>query len=229
MTPPHLKDIVYDRPKTLDSTFDAGGDTSSTLIAVSNMCEFVNIQTILGQSRIYVLVYQHPNHPRWAPDQNKTHKNANISQGARLWCCNTGSLEVFGTRYFQISIQVWNILKLNIFRYIVGGGIHLIGFAILSVCFKSRAPGAKTITTFIRARCLEFAIIIQTLIKEFEKGIWHVWPPSCIWKNNWVMCLVVRYSKEAHYVFLAYCFFTNFVIFAGLLVDATGAINILVD
>ena len=48
MTPPHLKDIVYDRPKTLDSTFDAGGDTSSTLIAVSNMCEFVNIQTILG-------------------------------------------------------------------------------------------------------------------------------------------------------------------------------------
>ena len=37
-----------------------------------------------------------------------------------------------------------------------------------------------------------------------------------------------RYSKEAHYVFLAYCFFTNFVIFAGLLVDATGAINILV-
>ena len=46
--------------------------------------------------------------------------------------------------------------------------------------------------------------------------------------DYWVMCLV-RYSKEAHYVFLAYCFFTNFVIFAGLLVDATGAINILVD
>ena len=37
-----------------------------------------------------------------------------------------------------------------------------------------------------------------------------------------------RYSKKAHYVFLAYCFFTNFVIFAGLLVDATGAINLLV-
>ena len=37
-----------------------------------------------------------------------------------------------------------------------------------------------------------------------------------------------RYNKEAHYVFLAYCFFTNFVIFAGLLVDATGAINLLV-
>ena len=52
MAPPHLQDIVYNRPKTLDSTFDAGGDTSSTLIAVSNMCEFVNIQTILGQSRI---------------------------------------------------------------------------------------------------------------------------------------------------------------------------------
>ena len=97
----------------------------------------------------YVLIHQYPNHPGWAPDQNKTHKNASISQGARPWCCNTGSLEVFGTRYFQISIQVWNI-----FRYIVGGGIHLIGFAILSVCFKSRAPGAKTITTFIRARCL---------------------------------------------------------------------------
>ena len=48
MAPPHLQDIVYNRPKTLDSTFDAGGDTSSTLIAVSNMCEFVNIQTILG-------------------------------------------------------------------------------------------------------------------------------------------------------------------------------------
>ena len=48
MTPPHLQDIVYNRPKTLDSTFDAGGDTSSTLIAVSNMCEFINIQTILG-------------------------------------------------------------------------------------------------------------------------------------------------------------------------------------
>ena len=43
-----MQDIVYDRPKTLDSTFDAGGDTSSTLIAVSNMCEFINIQTILG-------------------------------------------------------------------------------------------------------------------------------------------------------------------------------------
>ena len=52
MAPSHLQDIVYNRPKTLDSTFDAGGDTSSTLIAVSNMCEFVNIQTILGQSRI---------------------------------------------------------------------------------------------------------------------------------------------------------------------------------
>ena len=39
------------------------------------------------------------------------------------------------------------------FWYIVGGGIHLIGFSILSVCFKARAPGAKTITTFIRARC----------------------------------------------------------------------------
>ena len=52
MAPPHLQDIVYNRPKTLDSTFDAGGDTSSTLIAVSNMCEFVNIQTILGESRI---------------------------------------------------------------------------------------------------------------------------------------------------------------------------------
>ena len=48
MAPSHLQDIVYNRPKTLDSTFDAGGDTSSTLIAVSNMCEFVNIQTILG-------------------------------------------------------------------------------------------------------------------------------------------------------------------------------------
>ena len=153
MAPPHLQDIVYNRPKTLDSTFDVGGDTSSTLIAVSNMCEFVNIQTILGESRIYVLVYQHSNHPRWSPDKNKTHKNANISQGARLWCCNMGSLEVFGTRYFQISIQVWNIFKFNIFRYIVGGCIHLIGFAILPVCFKSRAPGAKTITTFIRARC----------------------------------------------------------------------------
>ena len=42
------------------------------------------------------------------------------------------------------------------------------------------------------------------------------------------MCLV-RYSKEAHYVFLAYCFYPNFVILAGILVDATGAINILVD
>ena len=102
----------------------------------------------------YVLIHQYPNHPGWAPDQNKTHKNTNISQGARPWCCNTGSLEVFGTRYFQISIQVWNISKMNNFRYIVGGGIHLIGFAILSVCFKSRAPGAKTITTFIRARYL---------------------------------------------------------------------------
>ena len=44
-----LQDIVYDRPKTLDSTFDAGGETSSALIAVSNMCEFINIQTILGK------------------------------------------------------------------------------------------------------------------------------------------------------------------------------------
>ena len=44
-----MQDIVYDRPKTLDSTFDAGGETSSALIAVSNMCEFINIQTILGK------------------------------------------------------------------------------------------------------------------------------------------------------------------------------------
>ena len=44
-----LQDIVYDKPKTLDSTFDAGGDTASALIAVSNMCEFINIQTILGE------------------------------------------------------------------------------------------------------------------------------------------------------------------------------------
>ena len=44
-----MQDVVYDKPKTLDSTFDAGGDTASTLIAVSNMCEFINIQTILGK------------------------------------------------------------------------------------------------------------------------------------------------------------------------------------
>ena len=44
-----LQDIVYDKPKTLDSTFDAGGNTASALIAVSNMCEFINIQTILGK------------------------------------------------------------------------------------------------------------------------------------------------------------------------------------
>ena len=44
-----LQDVVYDKPKTLDSTFDARGDTASTLIAVSNMCEFINIQTILGK------------------------------------------------------------------------------------------------------------------------------------------------------------------------------------
>ena len=48
-----MQDVVYDKPKTLDSTFDAGGDTASTLIAVSNMCEFINIQTILGKSNAW--------------------------------------------------------------------------------------------------------------------------------------------------------------------------------
>ena len=49
-----VQDIVYDKPKTLDSTFDAGGETSSSLIAVSNMCEFINIQTILGKQSFYL-------------------------------------------------------------------------------------------------------------------------------------------------------------------------------
>ena len=49
-----MQDIVYDKPKTLDSTFDAGGETSSALIAVSNMCEFINIQTILGKQSLHL-------------------------------------------------------------------------------------------------------------------------------------------------------------------------------
>ena len=92
------------------------------------------------------------------------------------------------------------------FWYIVGGGIHLIGFSILSVCFKARAPGAKTITTFIRARCYLDGVMLNS----------NTHTPD------------YRYNREAHYVFLAYCFFTNFVIFAGLLVDATRAIDLLV-
>ena len=45
---------------------------------------------------------------------------------------------------------------------------------------------------------------------------------------NSLSIFLPRYSKEAHMVFLAYCFFTNFVVFAGLLVEATEAINLLV-
>ena len=36
--------------------------------------------------------------------------------------------------------------------YAIGGGIHLIIFAYLSITFKTKAPGAKTILQFIRAR-----------------------------------------------------------------------------
>jgi Na+/proline symporter len=88
------------------------------------------------------------------------------------------------------------------FWYALGGGIHLIAFSVLSVCFKARAPGAKTMPSFIRARWPLFS---------------HPTPYT-----------LFRYGKEAHYVFIGYCFFTNFVVFAGLLVDSTGAINLLV-
>lgn len=65
--------------------------------------------------------------------------------------------------------------------YAIGGGIHLIIFAFLSVTFKTKAPGAKTVLQFIRA----------------------------------------RFGTEAHILYMVYCLFCNFVVFSGLLVDAT--------
>ena len=69
--------------------------------------------------------------------------------------------------------------------YAIGGGIHLIIFSFLSVTFKTRAPGAKTVCQFMRA----------------------------------------RFGAEVHILYMVYCLFCNFVVFAGLLVDATKVIR----
>ena len=124
--------MIYKRPVTLDSTFDAGGDTSAGLLTVSTMCDRTTMATLLGSSSM-VLQY-------------------------------------------GVSGSYW---------YAIGGGIHLIIFSFLSVTFKTRAPGAKTVCQFMRA----------------------------------------RFGAEVHILYMVYCLFCNFVVFAGLLVDATKVIR----
>ena len=48
------------------------------------------------------------------------------------------------------------------------------GFSILSVCFKARAPGAKTITTFIRARCFFYCKCLSGTVLLLNMGFAQV-------------------------------------------------------